>query len=220
MPNRAATYKAIRAKCEAHGAELIVVSKMRADADIMTLYDLGQRAFAENKVQELAARYDRLPKDIEWHLIGHLQSNKVADILPKVRCIQSLDSLRLWKKIQDECENEDMTMNCLLQFKVAQEETKFGWVYSELTRLLKTGTHHPFDRVKITGIMGMATLTSSTELIAKEMKQLKQYFDELKSTFFADSPDFKTISMGMSGDYEIALAAGSNMVRIGSLLFE
>lgn len=220
MPNRADTYRKIKAQCEVHGAQLIVVSKMRADADVMALYALGQRAFAENKVQELTARYDRLPKDIEWHLVGHLQSNKVNDILPKVRCIQSLDSLRLWKKIQDECEDLDMTMNCLLQMKVAQEETKFGWVYSELTRLLKTGTHHPFDRVTITDIMGMATLTSSTALIEKEMRQLKQIFDELKSTFFADVPEFKTISMGMSGDYEIALAAGSNMVRIGSLLFE
>jgi pyridoxal phosphate enzyme (YggS family) len=185
----------------------------------MGIYRLGHRIFAENRAQELLAKADVLPHDIEWHLIGHLQTNKVRDILPVVTCIQSLDSTKLWKKISEEGAILGKTTDCLLQIKIAREETKFGWAYTELVTQLQEGIQQTCNHVNIRGVMGMATLTEDNDLVRNEMQQLARNFHELKDGFFAGKVDFDTLSMGMSGDYEIALEEGSTMVRIGSLLF-
>ena len=220
MPTQADTYQRITAQCREHNARLVVVSKMRSNAEVMSIYRLGHRLFAENRAQELLAKADVLPHDIEWHLIGHLQTNKVRDILPAVSCIQSLDSLKLWKKIDEESTILGKVTDCLLQIKIAQEDTKFGWSYPDLTSQLSAGIHHTFNHVNIRGVMGMATLTEDRDVVRNEMKQLTVYFNELKTKFFSSNSVFDTISMGMSGDYEIALAEGSSMIRVGSLIFE
>jgi pyridoxal phosphate enzyme (YggS family) len=160
-----------------------------------------------------------MASDIEWHLIGHLQTNKVRSILPRVSCIQSLDRISLWEKIQEEALKIDKKMSCLLQIKIATEETKFGWSIDELTQRLGSGIHHMYPNVCLHGVMGMASLTDDMAQVRQEMKQLKAVFDTLKRRYFPDQSEFKTISMGMSGDYRIALEEGSTMIRIGSLLF-
>jgi pyridoxal phosphate enzyme (YggS family) len=218
VPNQA-TYTAILDQCQQHKATLVVVSKMRPIEAVMELYHMGQRRFAENKVQELWIKATQMPHDVEWHIIGHLQTNKVKDIVPVVRCIQSLDSVKLWKKINDECAALGVRMDCLLQIKIAREDTKYGWDIDELIMMLKQNTPGDYPHVQIRGVMGMATLTDDEMIIRSEMKQLKAHFDFLKKEFFQTSASFDTISMGMSGDYQIALDEGSTMVRIGSLLF-
>ena len=181
---------------------------------------MGQRIFGENRAKELIEKVNLLPPDIEWHLIGHLQTNKIKSILPIVSCIQSLDSLKLWDKLEEGAKEAGKNINCLLQIKIAKEETKYGWSFEELDKTLKKGIHKSYSHVTITGVMGMASLTEDQEQVRKEMKQLKHYFDYLKQNHFADDPQFKVVSMGMSGDYKIALEEGSTMVRIGSLLFK
>lgn len=160
-----------------------------------------------------------MPKGIEWHLIGHLQRNKVSAVVPYAVCIQSLDSEKLWIKINEEAKIADRIVNCLLQIKVAREESKFGWSFEALIELLSSGKHREWKNVRITGVMGMTTLTDDKAMIRDEMKRLKFYFQKLKNDFFIGN-EFKVLSMGMSGDYEIALEEGSNMVRIGTKLFE
>lgn len=183
------------------------------------LYQLGQRVFAENKAQELIKKAPVMPPDIQWHLIGHLQTNKVKSILPYVTCIQSLDRENLWEKIQEEAFKTGRTISCLLQIKIASEETKFGWSYAALTDALEAGKQNAFPNVLLEGVMGMASLTADEGQVRAEMKQLKMYFDQLKEAYFSTNAEFKTISMGMSGDYRIALEEGSTMIRVGSLLF-
>jgi pyridoxal phosphate enzyme (YggS family) len=207
-------------KCHQHGATLVVVSKTRTEKEIKTIYEMGQRVFGENRAHELIVKASLLPTDIEWHLIGHLQSNKVKSIIPFVTCIQSLDSWKLWEKLQEEASDMNKNVQCLLQIKVATEDTKYGWAFEELEKILSSGLHQGFSNITISGIMGMASLTSDKEQIRKEMKQLKGYFDYLKQHYFRDSEQFKILSMGMSGDYSIALEEGSTMIRIGSLLFD
>jgi len=187
---------------------------------MMVLYDLGQRVFAENKVQEILTKAPLMPADVEWHLIGHLQTNKVKAILPVARCIQSMDSERLWEKINEEAIKLNKPTDVLLQIKIAQEESKYGWGFDELLKVIQSGLPASWKSVKVKGVMGMATLTDDVQQVRKEMRQLKLYFDQLKSTVYSTLPEFNVISMGMSGDYQVALEEGSNMIRIGTKLFD
>ncbi|MEP6795571.1 MAG: YggS family pyridoxal phosphate-dependent enzyme [Saprospiraceae bacterium] len=206
--------------CQPYGATLVTVSKTRTEREVMSIYKLGQRIFAENRVHELIIKAELLPSDIEWHLIGHLQTNKVKSIIPYVHCVQSLDSWKLWEKIDEEAKVADKQIDCLLQIKVAVEETKHGWDKNELDHVLSSALYLAFSNIRLCGVMGMASLTSDKEQVRKEMKQLKNYFDSLKQTYFKDAEHFNMLSMGMSGDYQIALEEGSTMIRVGSLLFE
>jgi pyridoxal phosphate enzyme (YggS family) len=212
-------FEVLTKTCEAYGATLVAVSKTRTIAEMMTLYAMGQRIFGENRPQEIVAKAPLMPPDVQWHLIGHLQTNKVRNILPLVSCIHSVDSERLWEMINEEAEKMNQQTDVLLQIKIAQEETKFGWNFHELTNLLLSNRHLFWKNVNIRGVMGMATLSEDHELVRKEMRQLKFYFDMLKKDYFRNE-SFSIISMGMSGDYQIALEEGSNMIRIGTKLFE
>ena len=220
MPNRTSAYDQLLLTCQPYGASLVAVSKLRSIPEMMVLYDLGQRVFAENKVQEILTKAPLMPADVEWHLIGHLQTNKVKAILPVVRCIQSMDSERLWEKINEEANKLNKTIDVLLQIKIAQEESKYGWDFDELLKVIQSGLPASWKSIKVRGVMGMATLTDDVQQVRKEMRQLKLYFDQLKSTVYSTLPEFNVISMGMSGDYQVALEEGSNMIRIGTKLFE
>lgn len=222
MPNISETadpYDNLVSICSQYGATLVAVSKTRTEKEIKALYNKGQRIFGENRAHELIIKASLLPADIEWHLIGHLQSNKVKSVIQYATCIQSLDSLKLWQKLNEEAKSAEMIVKCLLQIKIAIEETKYGWDIQELENALSTNRHHQFPNVQIAGVMGMASLTSDTDQIRNEFRQLKNYFSSLKEKYFANDPAFSILSMGMSGDYQIALEEGSNMIRIGSLLF-
>ena len=219
MPNPDHPYYLLTETCRLHHATLVAVSKTRSIAEIDIVYQMGQRIFAENRAQELLEKAPSMAKDIEWHLIGHLQTNKVRSIMPYVSCIQSLDRINLWDKIQEEAVRSDKKIKCLLQIKIAAEETKFGWTFEELNKILLSGRHHACPDVIICGVMGMASLTDDMTQVRNEMKSLKTSFDLLKDQHFKNDPAFDTISMGMSGDYSIALEEGSTMIRIGSLLF-
>ena len=184
----------------------------------MKIFDHGQRDFGENKIQELLIKKDQLPKDIRWHVIGHLQKNKVQDIIPFVFLIQSVDSLALAQQISKEAYKLNKCIDILIQIKLSQEESKFGLDFSQLIRELDTHLWQEIPNIRIKGIMGMGTLTQDQSITRQEFKTLKQYFNQLKATYFFD-PEFKEISMGMSGDFPIAIEEGSTMVRIGSLIF-
>ncbi|MBL0146797.1 MAG: YggS family pyridoxal phosphate-dependent enzyme [Chitinophagaceae bacterium] len=198
-------------------ATLVAVSKTKPIEDIKALYDLGQRDFGENYVQELVDKYEQLPKDIRWHFIGHLQSNKIKYIAPFVHLIQGVDSLNLLKEINKQALKNNRLINCLLQVHIAQEETKFGFDSNELRQLPELDH---FPNANICGLMGMASFTNNEDLIRKEFKHLFQLFSSLKqsNTVFANC-QLPIASFGMSSDYKIAIQEGSNMVRIGSLLF-
>ena len=198
---------------------LVAVSKTKPNEAIMNLYAQGQRIFGENRVQELVEKYEALPKDIEWHLIGHLQTNKVKYIAPFVQMIHSADSLKLLKEINKQAAKHERTIDCLLQMHIADEMTKFGMNESEVVDLLNSMEFKNMQNVRITGVMGMATFTNNEVQVRNEFRQLTSIFNQLKRDFFVDDEAFKEISMGMSGDYQIAVEEGSTMVRIGSLLF-
>lgn len=200
-------------------AQLVAVSKTKPDAAIQALYDQGQRVFGENYVQELVDKQQRLPADIQWHFIGHLQSNKVKYIAPFVALIHGVDSDKLLLNIQKQAQKQGRVIDCLLQFHIADEATKFGWALEEAQTFLRSDAAAQLTHVRICGVMGMATFTDDKAQVRAEFKHLKIIFDSLKTHFFADSPDFKHISMGMSDDYTIALEEGATLVRIGSLLF-
>lgn len=219
MPNPE-RYEQLMKTCRQYGASLVVVSKTRTEGEIKAVYNLGQKLFGENRAHELIIKAELLPTDIEWQLIGHLQTNKVKSIIPYVSCIQSLDSWKLWEKIDEEAKDAGKHIDCLLQIKVAVEETKYGWDISELNQVLSSGLHLGFANIQICGVMGMASLTDDKVQVRNEMNQLKEHFHALKQNFFSDSDHFKVLSMGMSGDYEIALEEGSTMIRVGSLIFE
>lgn len=186
---------------------------------LVEAYRHGQRAFGENKVQELVGKFEKLPKDIEWHFIGHMQTNKVKYIAPFIHLIHGIDSFKLLKTINSEAKKIDRIIPCLLQFHIAEEETKFGFSLAEVEEMLKSYEFKLLDHVKISGVMGMATYTNDENQIHKEFAYLKTYFGQLKLGYFASKPEFKEISMGMSGDYQIAVEEGSTMVRIGSTIF-
>ncbi|MES2778931.1 MAG: YggS family pyridoxal phosphate-dependent enzyme [Bacteroidota bacterium] len=197
--------------------KLVAVSKTKPVELIMEAYETGQRAFGENKVQEMSGKYDQLPKDIEWHLIGHLQSNKVKYIAPFVHLIHAVDSLKLLEVINKEGEKNNRVINCLLQFHIAQEETKFGLDLDEAKALLNSDSFKSMKNVSIQGVMGMASFTEDEAQIRKEFRLLKSAFEELQ--FLIRNSQFSILSFGMSGDYKIAIEEGSNMIRVGSSIF-
>jgi len=198
--------------------KLIAVSKTKPIELIEEAYQSGHRIYGENKAQELAGKYEALPKDIEWHMIGHMQTNKVKYIAPFVSLIHGVDSFKLLKVINKEGEKNNRKINCLLQFHIASEETKFGLDLNEAIEFIKSDEFKNLNNVNICGVMGMATYTENEDTIRSEFKELVHIFNELKQAYFTDS-DFKEISMGMSGDYKIAIEEGATMVRIGSILF-
>lgn len=199
--------------------KLVAVSKTKPAELLMEAYRIGQRAFGENKVQEMVWKYEALPKDIEWHFIGHMQTNKVKYIVPFVHLIHGVDSLKLLKAIDTEAKKINRVIPCLLQFHIAEEETKFGLSFQEAEEILKSGDFPSFGNIQIRGVMGMATFTDDETQIRKEFAFLKSCFERLRSVYFAGNAEFKEISMGMSGDYLIAVEEGSTMVRIGSTIF-
>lgn len=198
---------------------LVAVSKTQSPERIMELYQAGQRIFGENRVQELLEKQSLLPSDIEWHLIGHLQTNKVKQVVPFVRMIHSVDSLRLLQEIDRQAAKQGCTIDCLLQFHIAQEETKFGLDETEARALLTAADFSQMRHIRICGVMGMASFSDDKTLVRSEFRTLHGIFERLQSEFFADAPYFRQISMGMSGDWRIAIEEGSTMVRIGSALF-
>jgi pyridoxal phosphate enzyme (YggS family) len=198
---------------------LVAVTKTKPVSDLEEVYKAGQRIFGENKVQEMVDKYDQLPKDIQWHLIGHLQTNKVKFIAPFVSMIHSVDSLKLLNEINKEAKKNNRTIDCLLQFHIAEEETKFGLSLEEAKEILETKQFVEMQNISVVGIMGMATFTNDLEIVQHEFRTLESYFQILKSHFFKYNHDFKEISMGMSGDYLLAIEEGSTMVRVGSSIF-
>ncbi|GET31759.1 YggS family pyridoxal phosphate enzyme [Prolixibacter bellariivorans] len=199
--------------------KLVAVSKTKPNEDIMEAYQTGQRIFGENKVQELVGKYESLPKDIEWHMIGHLQRNKVKYIAPFVSLIHGVDSFRLLKAIDKEGRKQERVLRVLLQFHIAEEQTKFGLSLEEAEEMLNSQEFKNLQFVRIDGVMGMATFTDVIDQVRREFKSLSTIFGQLKETYFSDAPNFSEISMGMSGDYKLAVEEGSTMVRIGSNIF-
>lgn len=201
------------------GVTLVAVSKTKPVASIQEAYNQGQRAFGENRVQELAEKYEQLPQDIEWHLIGHLQTNKVKYIASFVSMIHAVDSMKLLKEINKQAAKHDRVIDCLLQFHIAEEDTKFGMNFNEVQDLLESDEFIELRNINIAGLMGMATFTDNTEQIREEFRNLENYFQIIKSHYFKFNDGFQHISMGMSGDYPIAIEEGSTMVRVGSAIF-
>jgi len=198
---------------------LIAVSKTKPVEEVQEAYEAGQRLFGENMVQELVEKQEHLPKDIQWHLIGHLQSNKVKYIAPFISMIQSVDSLKLLQEINKHAEKNNRVIDCLLQIYIADEETKFGLGFDEAIELLRSEEFAVLKHVRIRGLMGIATNTENEKQIKDEYYELKTFFDGLKQSFFRKDAAFDTLSMGMSADYKIAIEQGSNMVRLGSTIF-
>ena len=198
---------------------LVAVSKTKPVADLLEAYEAGQRHFGENKVQEMTEKWEVLPKDIKWHLIGHLQTNKVKYIAPYVHLIHSVDSLKLLAEINKQGEKCQRVISVLLQFFIAKEETKFGLDLEEATQLLNSDEYKSFKFIQVVGVMGMASFTDDESIVKGEFFQLKELFSQLKNTFFQNDDSFKEISMGMSGDYQLAIEQGSTMVRVGSSIF-
>ncbi|MCG8474816.1 MAG: YggS family pyridoxal phosphate-dependent enzyme [Cytophagales bacterium] len=198
---------------------LVAVSKTKPVEMLQEAYDAGQRLFGENKVQELAAKHEQLPKDIEWHMIGHLQRNKVKYIAPFVSLIHAVDSLSLLKEINKRAAQNGRIIPVLLQMHIADEESKFGLTAQELRELLQSDVFRSFDNIQVKGLMGMATNTSDKEKVRREFAGLKSLFEELKKEFSATNIDLKELSMGMSGDYEIAVEEGATLIRVGSAIF-
>jgi pyridoxal phosphate enzyme (YggS family) len=197
---------------------LVAVSKTKPVADILEAYQAGQRIFGENRVQEILEKQPLLPEDIQWHLIGHLQTNKVKYIAPFVALIHGVDSLKLLKEIDRQAKRNNRVIHCLLQLFIAEEETKFGLNEQELEEIIHSEEFQSFENIKVIGLMGMATYTEFDDQISKEFMHLKSIFDKHKIHI---TPNFQltTLSMGMSGDYKIAIASGSTMIRVGSTIF-
>lgn len=199
--------------------QLIAVSKTKPNEDLLVAYDANQRHFGENKVQELCEKYQSLPKDIHWHLIGHLQTNKVKYIAEFIHLIHAVDSLKLLQEINKQAQKHKRIIRCLLQFHIAKEETKFGLNYTEAKEILSSLAYQSLAHIEIVGVMGMASFVEDEQQITAEFKELKQTFTTLKEHFFVNKPSFCEISMGMSGDYALAIQNGSTMIRIGSTIF-
>lgn len=210
--------KKIKASLPNH-VQLVAVSKTKPVEALLEAYDVGQRIFGENKVQEMVSKYETLPRDISWHMIGHLQTNKVKYIAPFVALIHAVDSLKLLITINKEAEKNHRTIDCLLQFHIAEESTKFGFSLHECEEMLQSEIFRTLHHVRIVGVMGMATYTENTEQIESEFQKLMQIFSILKEKYFCEDQAFCERSMGMSSDYAIAVEQGSTMVRIGSTIF-
>ena len=201
------------------GVTLVAVSKTKPVSDLQEAYDAGQRVFGENHALEMRDKHEALPQDIQWHFIGHLQTNKIKYIIPFVTLIHSIDSANLLEAVNKEAKKHDRVVDCLLQFHIAQEETKFGLDLEEARQLLDSEAFKQMENVRICGVMGMATFTDDEDEVRKEFKHLKAIFDTLKHDYFVNQPQFKEISMGMSDDYPIAVEEGATMVRVGSKIF-
>ena len=198
---------------------LVAVSKTKPVEDLQEAYDAGHRVFGENKVQELTEKQVLLPKDIEWHFIGHLQSNKVKYIAPFVSMIHAIDSFKLLKEVNKQAKKNDRVVSCLLQFHIAEESSKFGLDLEEAQNMLSSDEFIELQNISIAGVMGMATFTDNQEQVRDEFRTLENYFNVLKSHFFKYNDAFEHLSMGMSGDYKIAIEEGSTMIRVGSSIF-
>jgi pyridoxal phosphate enzyme (YggS family) len=198
---------------------LVAVSKTKPNVAVMEAYNAGQRVFGENKVQDLTAKAQQLPNDINWHFIGHMQTNKVKYIAPFVKMIHAVDSLKLLKEINKQAVKHNRTIECLLQFHIAEESTKFGLNINEAEDILVSNELNNLENIRIVGVMGMATYTNDLHLIRSEFKHLHENFVSLKKDFFHNKAYFKEVSMGMSGDYKIAIEEGSTMIRIGTKIF-
>lgn len=201
------------------GVRLVAVSKFHPNEDLTEAYEAGQRVFGESKVQEMTAKHEALPKDIEWHFIGHLQTNKVKYMAPYVAMIHGIDSYRLLEEVDRQAAKAGRTIDCLLQIHIAHEETKFGFSPDECRAMLAEGQWRGLKHVRLCGLMGMATNTDDEAEIGREFAALKQLFDELKQTCFATDEAFKELSMGMTHDYHLAIEHGSTLVRIGTKIF-
>ena len=199
--------------------KLVAVSKTKPEELIMEAYNIGYKVFGENKIQDLVRKYENLPKDIEWHFIGHLQTNKIKFIVPFVSLIHAVDSFKLLKSINKEAKKINKTIDCLLQVHIAKEDTKFGLNKTELLEILDSTEFNKLKNINICGLMGMATYTNNIAQITKEFKYLSDLKTELKEKYFTKNSSFKELSMGMSGDYKIAIEQGSTIVRIGSDIF-
>ena len=198
---------------------LIAVSKTKPNEDLLEAYDAGQRHFGENKVQELCEKWNSLPKDIHWHIIGHLQTNKVKFIAEFIHLIHAVDSLKLLQEIDKQAKKHERIIPCLLQFHIAKEESKFGLSISEAEDLLQTSVYATLTNIRIAGVMGMASFVDDEKQITNEFNELAQIYETLKNNYFKGVDSFREISMGMSGDYPIAIKAGSTMIRVGSTIF-
>ena len=201
------------------GVRLVAVSKFHPNEAIEEAYRSGQRVFGESKVQEMTAKYESLPKDIEWHFIGHLQTNKIKYIVPYVALIHGIDSYKLLVEVNKQAEKAGKVVNCLLQLHIAEEETKFGFSFEECRDMLAEGEWKTLSNIQLCGLMGMATNTDDNEQIEKEFCSLSSFFKEVKDSWFADTEAFRELSMGMSHDYHQAIAAGSTLIRVGSKIF-
>ena len=215
----AANISALRGELESINVKLIAVSKTKTNEEIMEAYDAGQREFGENQVQELVEKQASLPKDINWHLVGHLQTNKVKAIAPFINLIHSVDSLKLLQEINKQALKNKRVIDCLLQIYIADEDTKFGLDFHEAIELLRSDEFSELANIRITGVMGIASNTDNPKRIIEEFYELRTLFKGLKESFFRKEESFKEISMGMSSDYKIAIEQGSTMVRLGSSIF-
>ena len=211
-------YDEIRASLPA-GVRLVAVSKFKPAEDIHALYQHGQRVFGENHAQEMRDKHAQLPQDIEWHFIGHLQTNKIKYIAPYVSLIHSIDSFPLLKEVNKHAVKNGRVIPCLLQFHIADEETKFGFSIEECEEMLQSPDFQELENVTVHGVMGMATFTEDQSQVRREFHHLHDIFDKLKADYFAQNPDFKELSMGMTDDYPIAIEEGSTLIRIGSAIF-
>lgn len=209
----------LRKELDGTNVKLVAVSKYHPVEMLREAYDAGQRIFGESHVQELDAKQKVLPADIEWHFIGHLQTNKVKYLAPYVAMIHAVDTLKLMKEIDHQAEKAERTIDCLLQVHVAQEETKFGFLPDELREMLNEGEWKQLTHVRIRGLMCMATNTDDEQQIHREFCEVRQLFEELKAQYFSTNEAFMELSMGMSDDYRIAIEEGSTMIRVGSLIF-
>ncbi len=198
---------------------MVAVSKTKPVSDVQEAYEAGQRIFGENHALEMRDKHEVLPHDIQWHFIGHLQTNKIKYIIPFVTLIHSIDSANLLEAVNKEAKKHERVVDCLLQFHIAQEETKFGLDLDEARQLLESETFKAMQNVRICGVMGMATFTDDMEQVRKEFKHLKDIFNILKKDYFEDQEQFREISMGMSDDYPIAIEEGATLVRVGSKIF-
>ncbi|MDT0688268.1 YggS family pyridoxal phosphate-dependent enzyme [Salegentibacter sp. F188] len=195
--------------------KLVAISKTKPNEDLMEAYEAGQRIFGENKIQEMTDKWESLPKDIEWHMVGHVQRNKVKYMAPFVGLIHAVDSLKLLKEINKRAKNEDRKIKCLIQIKIAEEDSKFGISREEAEGILNSDVYKKMENTAVVGLMGMATFTEDENQVKSEFLKLKGIFDDFKEKY----PSIKELSMGMSGDYKIAVECGSTMVRIGSSIF-
>ena len=211
--------KSLKNETKKINVELVAVSKTKPLEEIQEAYDAGQRLFGENMVQELVDKYEKLPKDIDWHLIGHLQTNKVKYIAPFISMIESVDSLKLLQEIDKQAQKSNRIIDCLLQIYIADEETKYGLGFDEAIELLRSEEYANLKNVRIRGLMGIATNTDSEKQINDEFYELRTFFDGIKASYFRKEATFDILSMGMSSDYKIAIEQGSNMVRLGSTIF-